>query len=99
MILISLFPQSWEFPVGVFDTFLLALFEKYAELLKKRFSDDFQEVRNDITLLRSPNRISQIQQIVSTDDYMPMPIQNLEEFDKVINVSWYSPEKPRNEQR
>lgn len=29
---------------------------------------------------------------------MPMPIQNLEEFDKVINVSWYTPEKPRAEQ-
>jgi hypothetical protein len=29
---------------------------------------------------------------------MPMPIQNLEEFDKVINVSWYTPEKPREEQ-
>ena len=28
----------------VFDDFLLTLFGKYAELLKKRFSDDFQEV-------------------------------------------------------
>lgn len=27
------------------DVFLLSLFEKYAELLKKRFSDDFQGVR------------------------------------------------------
>lgn len=27
-----------------------------------------------------------------------MPIQNAEEFDKVINVSWYTPEKPREEQ-
>ncbi|KAL1979530.1 hypothetical protein VTN96DRAFT_5592 [Rasamsonia emersonii] len=80
--LIALFMQAmdtWGFPVGVFDNFLLTLFGKYAELLKKRFSDDFQE-------------------IVSTDDYMPMPIQNLEEFDKVINVSWYTPEKPREEQ-
>ncbi|KAL1999521.1 hypothetical protein VTN02DRAFT_4384 [Thermoascus thermophilus] len=80
--LIALFMQAmdtWNFPVGVFDNFLLTLFDKYAELLKKRFSDDFQE-------------------IVSTDDYMPMPIQNLEEFDKVLNVSWYTPEKPREEQ-
>ena len=30
--------------MGVFDDFLLKLFGKYAELLKKRFSDDFQEV-------------------------------------------------------
>lgn len=36
--------QAWEFPVGVFDNFQLKLFEKYAELLKRRFSDDFQEV-------------------------------------------------------
>ncbi|CAG8907365.1 unnamed protein product [Penicillium nalgiovense] len=80
--LIALFMQTmntWNFPVRVFDDFLLTLFGKYAELLKKRFSDDFQE-------------------IVSTDDYMPMPIQTQEEHDKVLNVSWYSPEQPREEQ-
>ncbi|KAJ6109779.1 hypothetical protein N7486_002014 [Penicillium sp. IBT 16267x] len=80
--LIALFMQTmntWNFPVRVFDDFLLRLFEKYAELLKRRFSDDFQE-------------------IVSTDDYMPMPIQTLEEYDKVLNVSWYSPDKAREEQ-
>ena len=54
------------------------LFEKYAELLKSHFSDDFE-------------------QIVLTDDYMPMPIGNLEEYDKVVNVSWYNPDKPREE--
>lgn len=36
--------QTWNFPVVVFEDFLLRLFEKYAELLKRRFSDDFQEV-------------------------------------------------------
>ena len=36
--------QSWQYPVGTLDSFLLTLFEKYAELLKRRFSDDFQEV-------------------------------------------------------
>ncbi|OKL56749.1 hypothetical protein UA08_07879 [Talaromyces atroroseus] len=80
--LIALFMQAmdtWNFSVAVFDRLLLTLFGRYADLLKTRFSDDFQE-------------------IVSTDDYMPMPIQNLEEFDKVINVSWYTPEKPREEQ-
>ena len=54
------------------------LFEKYAELLKRRFSDDFQE-------------------IVGTDDYMPMPIANLDEYDKVVNVSWYDPDKAREQ--
>lgn len=37
--------QSWGYSTGALDSFLLILFEKYAELLKKRFSDDFQEVR------------------------------------------------------
>ncbi|KAL3448638.1 exocyst complex subunit Sec15-like-domain-containing protein [Aspergillus insuetus] len=79
--LIALFMQTmntWDFAVGAFDSLFLTLFKKYAELLKRRFSDDFQE-------------------IVSTDDYMPMPIQTLEEFDKVLNVSWYNPDKPQEQ--
>ena len=56
------------------SNFLLSLFDRYAQLLKRRFSEDFLE-------------------IVSTDDYMPMPIQTAEEFDKVISVSWYEPER------
>ncbi|KAI9790361.1 MAG: hypothetical protein M1816_005179 [Peltula sp. TS41687] len=79
--IIALFIQTmvgWNYSVHALDAFLLTLFEKYAELLKKGFSDDFQE-------------------IVSTDDYMPMPINNLDEYDKVVNVSWYMPEKKREE--
>ncbi|KAM0118612.1 Rab GTPase-binding exocyst subunit S15 [Aspergillus fumigatus] len=72
-------PEVDNAEIGKFDELLLTLFKRYAELLKKRFSDDFQE-------------------IVSTDDYMPMPIQSLDEYDKVLNVSWYNPEKPREEQ-
>lgn len=34
---------------------------------------------------------------MSTDDYMPMPISNLDEYDKVVNVSWFTPDKPRDE--
>ena len=78
--IIALFIQtmeSWNYSTAVLDNFLLTLFEKYAELLKRRFSDDFQE-------------------IVSTDDYMPMPINKLEEYDKVVNVSWYTPDKDRD---
>ncbi|KAI1906614.1 Rab GTPase-binding exocyst subunit S15 [Ophidiomyces ophidiicola] len=80
--LVALFMQTmdtWGFPVDAFDRFLLLLFENYSDLLKRRFSDDFQE-------------------IVQSDDYMPMAIQNKEEYDKVLNVSWYTPEKPREEQ-
>ncbi|KAI9749631.1 MAG: hypothetical protein M1815_002375 [Lichina confinis] len=70
--------DGWGYSVQALDAFLLTLFKEYAELLKKRFGDDFQE-------------------IVSTDDYMPMPVNNLEQYDKVVNVSWYVPEKEREE--
>ncbi|KAI4142184.1 MAG: hypothetical protein LQ340_007420, partial [Diploschistes diacapsis] len=70
--------ESWGYQVRALDSFLLTLFGRYAELLKRRFSDDFQE-------------------IVLTDDYMPMPINNLEEYEKVVNVSWYTPDKAHDE--
>ena len=73
-----IFIKGWGYSVSSLDNFLLVLFEKYAELLKRRFSDDFQE-------------------IVGTDDYMPMPIANLDEYDKVVNVSWYDPDKAREQ--
>ncbi|KAM0334071.1 hypothetical protein ACHAQA_001091 [Verticillium albo-atrum] len=66
--------EGWGYSVSTLDTFLLTLFDKYAELLKRRFSEDFQE-------------------IVSTDDYMPMAINSREEYDKVVNVSWFSQDK------
>lgn len=30
---------------------------------------------------------------MSTDDYMPMPISNTDEYNKVVNVSWFTPDK------
>lgn len=36
-------------------------------------------------------------EIVSSDDYMPMPINNPDEYDKVVNVSWYAPEQEREQ--
>jgi hypothetical protein len=36
--------KTWGYQVSALDNFLLKLFEKYAELLKRRFGDDFQEV-------------------------------------------------------
>ncbi|KAI0177565.1 exocyst complex subunit Sec15-like-domain-containing protein [Pestalotiopsis sp. NC0098] len=79
--MIALFIQTmetWGYSVSRLDEFLVNLFDKYAELLKRRFSEDFQE-------------------IVSTDDYMPMAINSLEEYEKVVNVSWFSPEKDASE--
>ncbi|GAB7343649.1 hypothetical protein MBLNU457_1641t1 [Dothideomycetes sp. NU457] len=31
-------------------------------------------------------------ELVSADDYMPMPINNPDDYEKVMNVSWYTPE-------
>jgi len=31
-------------------------------------------------------------ELVSTDDYMPMPINNPDEYEKVMNVTWYTPD-------
>ncbi|EXJ80284.1 hypothetical protein A1O1_08426 [Capronia coronata CBS 617.96] len=79
--LISVFIQTmntFHFNTAAMSNFVLVLFDKYAELLKQRFSEDFIE-------------------IVGTDDYMPMPIQNAEEFEKVVNVSWYTPDRPVHE--
>jgi exocyst complex component 6 len=36
--------KGWGFSVSMLNSFQLTLFYKYAELLKRRFSDDFQEV-------------------------------------------------------
>ncbi|KAK5108295.1 hypothetical protein LTR62_008610 [Meristemomyces frigidus] len=72
---IALFIQtmdSWGYSVTSLDSLLLSLFSKYSSLLKKRFSDDFEE-------------------IVGSDDYMPMPISNADEYTKVLSVSWYTP--------
>jgi exocyst complex component 6 len=81
--------------VTALDNFLLTLFEKYAELLKRRFSEDFQEVGFPSSQVLFLTDIPM--KIVSTDDYMPMPISNLDEYDKVVNVSWFTPDKPREE--
>jgi hypothetical protein len=50
-------------------------------------------------LPRLPRSDTYAFQIVSTDDYMPMPISNLDEYEKVVNVSWFTPDKPLEELR
>ena len=36
--------QSWGYSITMLNSLQLTLFHKYAQLLKKRFSEDFQEV-------------------------------------------------------
>ncbi|KAF2272768.1 exocyst complex subunit Sec15-like protein [Westerdykella ornata] len=78
IVLFMLTMEKWGYSVTAMNKLLVTLFEKYSELLKQRFSEDFLE-------------------IVSTDDYMPMPITSMEDYDKVVSVSWYNPAKPREE--
>ena len=67
------------------------MFEKYAELLKTRFSEDFQEVISaPFYSPVGPLLTFALTQIVSTDDYMPMAINSPEEYEKVVNVSWFA---------
>ncbi|KAI1824873.1 exocyst complex subunit Sec15-like-domain-containing protein [Xylaria intraflava] len=70
--------EGWNYSVTRLDDFLVTLFNRYAVLLKQRFSEDFQE-------------------IVSTDDYMPMAINTMEEYEKVANVSWFTQDQPIEE--
>ncbi len=76
---------------------MLTLFEEYAQLLKRSFSDDFQEVSVPAINRWPKAKVLTISQIVSTDDYMPMPVNNLDEYEKVVNVSWYTPDRKREE--
>ena len=78
------------------NSFQLTLFHKYAELLKRRFSEDFQEV-NDLGPESAISFMLTDFQIVQTDDYMPMAINTLEEYEKVLSVSWFTQEKSPEE--
>jgi len=62
------------------NNFQLVLFYKYAELLKRRFGENFQL-------------------IVSTDDYMPMPVPNREQYEQVLDATWFVDERPPEEIR
>ncbi|KAK4123255.1 exocyst complex subunit Sec15-like protein [Parathielavia appendiculata] len=70
--------EGWGYSASIVDNFQLVLFDKYAELLQRRFGEDFQE-------------------IVSTDDYMPMNIKNREEYDLVLSSAWFVDEKSPEE--
>ncbi|AEO69002.1 uncharacterized protein THITE_59711 [Thermothielavioides terrestris NRRL 8126] len=75
---IALFIQTmegWGYSASVVNNFQLVLFHKHAELLQRRFGEDFQE-------------------IVSTDDYMPMTVKTREEYDKVLEATWFVDERP-----
>lgn len=40
--------QGWGYSASMMNNFQLKLFDKYAELLKRRFGEDFQEVSHFI---------------------------------------------------
>ncbi|KAF1812006.1 exocyst complex subunit Sec15-like protein [Eremomyces bilateralis CBS 781.70] len=78
---VALFIQTvdtWGYATSSLHSLVLTIFDNYSKLLKRKFSEDFEE-------------------IVTTDDYMPMPINTLEEYDKVVEVSWYNPDTDRSD--
>ncbi|KAK3692690.1 exocyst complex subunit Sec15-like protein [Podospora appendiculata] len=86
--------EGWGYSVTMLNSFQLTLFLKYAELLKRRFSEDFQEVGRRPEI---PFFFLLTKKIVSTDDYMPMAINTPEEYEKVLNVSWFTQDKSAEE--
>lgn len=79
------------------NNFQLKLFHKYADVLKRRFSEDFQEVRSPSKPKMREAGSNFATKIVSTDDYMPMTINTLDEYEKVLKVTWFTPDKPVEE--
>lgn len=81
---------------------LLTLFERYSQLLQRTFSADFEKVRplsprrrflppstracpnEELTVVRI--------QIVIDDDHQPMVVNDPDEFDKVVSVTWLPPD-------
>jgi len=65
--------ERHEYSVSRLNNLLLMLFERYSELLQRKFSGDFE-------------------QIVLDDDHQCMVVNDAEEFEKVVSVSWLPPQ-------
>ncbi|KAL8278923.1 hypothetical protein RQP46_008592 [Phenoliferia psychrophenolica] len=61
--------EGYGYSVNQLNNLLLTLFERYSELLQRKFSGDFE-------------------QIVLDDDHQQMVVNDPEEFEKVVSVSW-----------
>ncbi|KAK4046374.1 Rab GTPase-binding exocyst subunit S15 [Microbotryomycetes sp. JL201] len=61
--------EGYGYAVHQLHALLLALFERYSQLLQRKFSGDFE-------------------QIVLDDDHQSMVVNDVEEFNKVVSVSW-----------
>ncbi|KAJ0295679.1 hypothetical protein COL516b_012366 [Colletotrichum fioriniae] len=89
---IALFIQTmegWGYSVSVLDNFLLTLFDKYAELLKRRFSEDFQESLDELLTEKvckslverlSSQYLGQIVQILINLEHFEAACQELEQL-------------------
>jgi len=63
---------------------LITLFERYSELLLRKFSTDFDQVGR----FPCTENVAYSKQIVSNDDNQPMMVNDQEEFDQVSGVCW-----------
>jgi len=79
------------------DTFLLKLFDKYSELLKTHFKRDFLAVRipQSSKTEGAPPGLTKNAKIMQNDDYMPMTVNNLAEYDEIMDIVWYKEDRDR----
>ncbi|CAG8597920.1 13973_t:CDS:10 [Funneliformis caledonium] len=62
--------EDYGYNVDAFTDLILTVFQRYSDMLKQRFLEEFLQ-----TLLY--------------DDYMPMPINNPEEYGAVVDACWF----------
>ena len=69
------------------NSLLMTLFERYSQLLQRKFSGDFEQVslKPAVALWYG---LMLWTQIVLDDDHQSMVVNDKEEFDKVVSVSW-----------
>lgn len=71
------------------NTLLTTLFERYSDLLRRKFSTDFDQVSTLFSnALQRHTSIGLTEQIIQEDDNQPMAVNDQEEFDQVVGVCW-----------
>lgn len=76
--------QDYGYNVTELNGLLITLFERYSELLRRKFSSDFDQASHGPYW---SGRVL-ILQIVQEDDNQPMMVNDAEEFEQVAGVCW-----------
>lgn len=79
--------KAYGYNIAELNGLLITLFERYSELLLRKFSADFDQV-SLITSFYPSHLTSNGPQIVSDDDNQPMMVNDHGEFEQVAGVCW-----------